>query len=87
MNLEQLKVKLASIAPNEGMLNRWMIKIKNNPLSQSKVVEWAKQKKDKKNVVGEFHKALFSVKKPEPVVEVANTRFARLEAQRKLREN
>ena len=63
MNLDRIKEKLSNIANDDAMLSRWMQKLKNNPQSVKAVAKWASDKKDKENIVGQFHKALNSIKK------------------------
>ncbi len=88
MNLDRIKEKLSNIASDDAMLGRWMQKLKNNPQSVKAVATWASDKKDKKDIIKQFHDALNSVKKtakfphpqaqaPEQPQERALSRFER----------
>jgi len=63
MNLDRIKEKLSNLAKDDAMLSRWMQKLKNNPQSVKAVAKWASDKKDKKNIIAQFHNTLNSVKK------------------------
>ncbi len=89
MNLEDLKNKLSGAAADEKMLGRWINKLSKKPKAIQRVTEWAKNKKDKRDLANEFHAALNAEEesvKPKPQEEPAlRTRFARLSQARDLR--